>query len=116
MAKVNVEYFVEQTKALLAAPSANDASKAAANAFLAAVGTDKEEEAIDVYVEALKQLPSTIDELVAFANSDLAAQIFGDGVTGFRAHAAELKASGAAFCDCPACTACLNMLKEAKVL
>ena len=64
------------------------------------------------YIAALEQGVATIDELTAFVNSDKAKEIFGDKVGDMQAHAAELKASGAKYCDCEACKLALEILKD----
>ena len=59
-----------------------------------------------------------IDGLISFGQTELALQIFGaEGVQRLKAHAQELKASGAKYCDCPACAACKAILdKKAEML
>ena len=64
------------------------------------------------YIAALEQGVATIDELTAFVNSDKAKEIFGDKLGDMQAHAAELKASGAKYCDCEACKLALEILKD----
>ena len=57
-----------------------------------------------------------VDQLIAFANSDAGAQVFGANTAKqIAAHAAEIKAAGAKYCDCPACAAAEAIL-EKKVL
>ena len=46
----------------------------------------------------------------------MAEKIFGEGVGDFRKHAAELKASGAKYCDCGACAPALEILKHKDIL
>ncbi len=94
-------------EALKAAPSACPEAKSAADTFLQSAKTDADGEAL---MAAAKACISTIDELLAFAKSDAAKEIFGDGAAQFLAHAEELKASGAQYCDCPACQACAKIL------
>ena len=94
-------YVTEKTKELIAAASCSAEAKEAANAWLEAVGTEKEEEDI---------MP--IDGLIAFAGSDMGAKVFGDAAKGVLAHAEEIKAAGAKYCDCPACAACEAILAK----
>ena len=106
--------IIEAVKALIAAPSCCAEAKAAAESWLNAVGTEKEEEETAKLVAELKEDIEPIDDLIAFASSPKCAEFFGDKAAGFLAHAQELKASGAEYCDCPACAACaeiLNLLK-----
>lgn len=107
-----VEFITTKTKDLMAAPSCNLTLKAAAQTWLDAADKDA---ATPAYVTALKQGICLIDELVAFAGSDHAVQLMGkDGAAQLLAHAKDIKAKGAKFCDCPACTADLAILKELK--
>ena len=57
-----------------------------------------------------------IDHLVGFAHSETAAKIFGEGVKAFAAHADELKAGGAKYCDCGACKPALEILANKELL
>lgn len=110
MDKKLIDFMTSKTQELVAAPSCNPTLKKEAQAWLAAA--DKEA-ATPAYVEALKQGVSTIDELLGFAGSDTAAKILGaDAAAQLLEHAKELKANGAKFCDCPACTPALATLRE----
>ena len=66
--------------------------------------------------ELLKELEEDIepiDDLVAFTESDTAVRLFGEErAKQFAVHARELKASGAKYCDCPACAACAAILEK----
>lgn len=54
-----------------------------------------------------------IDGLIAFAGSEAGAQIFGEGTAkNVLAHAEEVKAFGAKYCDCAACAACEAVLEK----
>ena len=54
-----------------------------------------------------------VDGLIAFANSEMGARVFGaDGAKGVAAHGEEIKAKGAKYCDCPACAACEAILSK----
>ena len=103
---------------LLQAPSACKEVKEAAQNYLDAAGTEKEAEAATAYVKELEADIMPIDGLISFASSDMGAQVFGaDGAKKILAHAEEIKASGAKYCDCPACVACEALLnKKAEIL
>ena len=73
-------------------------------------------EAAKEYVAALMQGVATIDELIAFLNSDKAKEIFGEGHAAALAKAEERKAAGEQFCDCPACTLVLDILAQKEYL
>ena len=112
-------YFVkEKTVALIAAHSCSAEAKAAAEKWLAAVGTAKEAEVTKAYIAELEADIMPIDGLISFAGSDMGAQVFGsDDAKKILAHAEEIKASGAKYCDCPACAACEALLnKKAEIL
>ena len=118
MEKALLDFVTAKTNDLLAAPSACQEVKAAATAWLAAVGTEKEAEETAKYIAELETDIMPIDGLIAFGQTELAPSIFGaEGVKGLQAHAQELKASGAKYCDCPACAACKAILdKKAEML
>ena len=104
--------LAELTEKLIAS-NANAALKEAAQKWL---DTMNDRAANDQpskdYIAALEQGVATIDELTAFVNSDKAKEIFGDKQGDMQAHAAELKASGAKYCDCEACKLALEILKD----
>lgn len=104
------EKIIAEVKALIDAPSCCAEAKQTAEDWLATVGTDKEAEQTKKLVAELEEDIMPIDGLVAFASSPQCAEIFGDKAEGFLAHAEELKASGAKYCDCPACAACEKIL------
>lgn len=54
-----------------------------------------------------------IDTLIGFAESEAGAQVFGaDKAKDVAAHAREIKAEGAEYCDCPACAAAAAILEK----
>ena len=118
MEKALLDFVTAKTNDLLAAPSACQEVKAAATAWLAAVGTEKEAEETAKYIAELEVDIMPIDGLIAFGQTELALQIFGaEGVKKLQAHAQELKDSGAKYCDCPACAACKAILdRKAEML
>lgn len=118
MTQETLAYVKEQTAALIAAPSVSAEAKAAAEKWLAAVGTESEQEATKAYLAELEADIMPIDGLIAFAGSDAGAGVFGaDLAKNILAHAKEIKANGAAYCDCPACAAVKAILdKKAEIL
>lgn len=109
-----IDAATKTTKDLLAAASTNAELKKAAQVWLDAADKDA---ATPAYVEVLKNGVSTIDELLGFASSADAVKFLGaDAAKGLLAHAKELKAQGAPYCDCAGCTAALNTLKALKAL
>ena len=91
--------------------------KEATAAWIDSIGTAEEKKSAKNFIEEVKADITNIDNLVAFAHSDHAKEIFGDKAAAFAAHADELKNSDAKYCDCPACTASLELLEhEEKIL
>lgn len=116
MTQETLNYVKEHTEALIAAPSCSAEAKAAAEKWLAAVGTAEEVEATKAYIAELEADIMPIDGLIAFAGSEVG--VFGAELAkNILAHAKEIKAAGAEYCDCPACAACKAILdKKAELL
>lgn len=110
----NVRDFVtEKVNELLNAPSCCAEAKAAAQNWLDAVGTDKEADASRSLIEELEMDIMPVDGLIAFADSEAGAKVFGaETAKKVAAHGRELKAAGAKYCDCPACAASEAILKK----
>lgn len=118
MTEDTLHFMKEQTAALLAAPSCCQPLKDKANAWLAAVGTEQEAAAAAAYVEELEADLMPVDGVIAFAGSEAGKETFGAELAAkLEAHGRELKAAGAAYCDCPACTAAAAILaRKADIL
>ena len=118
MKQETLNFVKEQTAALMAAHSCSAEAKAAAEKWLTAVGTAEEAEATKAYVAELEADIMPIDGLIAFAGSDAGVGVFGAELAkNILAHAEEIKAAGAEYCDCPACAACKAILeKKAELL
>ena len=112
MSKETLEYVVAKAKELIAAPSCSAEAKEAAQAWIAAVGTEKQAEETKKFIAEMEEDIIPIDGLIAFAGSDMGAKVFGDAAKGVLAHAEEIKAAGAKYCDCPACAACEAILAK----
>ena len=107
------QYFTEKVNDLIAAPSCCPEAKAAGQAWLDAAGTDKEAKASEALLERVKADITPIDGLIGFVGSDAGAQVFGEeNAKAMLAHAKEIKAAGAKYCDCPACAACEAILER----
>lgn len=118
MDKKVAEYVVEKTNELINAPTCSAETKAAAKAWLEALGTDQEGAETKKYIEELEADIMPIDTLIGFAESEAGAQVFGPEKTKeVAAHAKGIKAAGAEYCDCPACVAVAEILeKKAELL
>lgn len=110
-------FMKEQAEALINADSCCPEAKAAAENFLTALGTAKEQEACKNLIAELEEDIMPIDELIAFAQSDAAIQVFGaEMAKEAAAHGKEIKAAGACYCDCPACAAAAAILAKKEEL
>lgn len=117
MNKEVLDFVTERTKELMAAPSCSQEAKAAAQAWLDAVGTPREEEETGKYMAELKEDLMPIDGLIGFAGSEMGEQVFGtEKAKEVKAHAEEIKAAGAKYCDCPACQAVEAILDKMGLL
>ena len=118
MNKEVLDYVVEKTNDLINAASCSQEAKDAAKAWLDAVGTENEAQETEKYIAELEADIMPIDNLIAFAESEGGAQVFGAEKTKeVAAHAKEIKAVGAKYCDCPACAAVEAILaKKADML
>ena len=106
MAKENL---IATAKELIAAPSCCAPLKEKAQAQ---IDNPDDKNISEEFIAELEGDITDIDGLVEFANSDIPAKIFGEeGAKKFAAHANELKAGGAKYCDCAACTAGLKILE-----
>ena len=105
--------MVEQTKELINAPTCSNETKEAAQSWLDAVGTDREKAETEKYVKELEADIMPIDTLIGFAKSEQGSAYFGqDAAADIAAHAEQIKAQGAKFCDCPACIAVGKILEK----
>ena len=111
------QILIEKIKAMAAAPSCCPELKAAVKAYLDAVGTAQEKIAAQNLIAEIKEDITTVDDLVPFAHSEQAVQLFGaEGAKKFAAHADALKASGAKYCDCGACAPGVEILQNEYIL
>ena len=117
MGKEVLEYVLEKTNDLINAASCSSEAKEAAQAWLDAVGTAEEAEETRKYLAELEADIIPIDGLIAFAESEHGAEVFGaESAKDVAAHAREIKAAGAVYCDCPACAAAEAILEKKDML
>lgn len=117
MEKKILDILVEESKVLMNAQTCCEDAKNAAQAWLDAVGTEKEAEQSKAYVEVLEDAIVPIDDLIALAQSEKGIQYFGEETAkGIVLHGKEIKAAGAQYCDCPACAAVEKILKYKDIL
>lgn len=107
--------LTEEVKKLIAAPSACQEVKAACEKWLAAAATADAEAATAALKEEAEADIMPIDGLIGFAGSDAGKALFGqETADAILAHAKDIKEKGARFCDCPACSACAEILDTLK--
>ena len=73
-------------------------------------------EASKAYVAAMEEAILTPDDNINFLSSPEADKVFGEKKGAMLAHAQELKASGAKYCDCDACRLVAEILKDKEYL
>ena len=113
MKKDVLDFVVEKTRELIDSPTCSSETRDAANTWLDSVGTEAETEETKKYIAELKEDIMPIDTLIGFAESEAGAQVFGaDKAKDVAAHAREIKAEGAEYCDCPACAAAAAILEK----
>ena len=106
--------LIETTGALIAAPSCCQELKAAAQAWLDAVGKDGEKAAAEAFLKELKEDVCTIDDALGFFGSPRAIEYFGEEkAKELDAQAKQVKADGGKWCFCPACAAGAKLLENA---
>lgn len=109
--------LIEEIKKLSAARTCCPELKRAVQSYLIALGKHNEKIAAQNLIAEIEKDLVTIDELLAFARSAHAIQILGkDAARKLLAHANELKANGAKYCDCPACTHAAKILQHKEIL
>ena len=112
-----LQFVQEKTKELIQAPTCSAEARKAAEQWLALVGTEREAEETKAYLAELEEDIVTVDGLITFAESEAGAAVFGaDHAKEVAAHARELKAAGAAYCDCPACASVEAILEKKEFL
>ena len=117
MDKDTKAYVVEKTKQLIDAPACSKETKLAAQAWLDAADTGREQEETRKYIAELEADIMPIDNLIAFASSENGASYFGEEkAKEVAAHAAAIKSAGAQYCDCPACTIVAEILAKKEQL
>lgn len=113
MNKDVLNFVVEKTHELMNASTCSAEAKAAAQAWLDAIGTENEAAETKRYMEELEADIIPIDGLIAFAESPHGIEVFGaEAAPNVAAHAKEIKAAGAVYCDCPACAAAVAIVEK----
>ncbi len=113
-----LDELVKRTQELINAPTCSQETKEAAQRWLDAVGTDAENAETKAFITELEEDIMPIDSLIGFAESEKGRAYFGaDTAASIAAHAREIQAAGARYCDCPACVIVAAILeKKADIL
>ena len=94
--------IIAKVKELIAAPMCNPELRAAAQAYL----NDQSKANIDSLMNMLDKYVNSIDETLAFAESETGKKVFGEERAAEMVKLGrELKAKGEKYCFCPACQA-----------
>lgn len=112
MDKQTLDFVTAHTRALMEAFSCCAEAKQAAQAWLDALGTEKEAQATRAYLRELEEDIVPVEDLIALADSPAGKEIFGDQAPQVAAHGRQIQAAGAKYCDCPACAACQAILSQ----
>ena len=103
---------IAKTKEVMKEPYTCDELKVAAQAWLDAIGTEAEAEETKKYFLVLEESIVPIDDLIHMATSEEIIQNFGaETAKNIENHAKEIKAAGAKFCDCSACSIVATILE-----
>lgn len=87
--------------------------KAAAENWLAKIGTDEEAAAEAELKPTLIDGVATVEEMLVLFDSEAGAKLVGPELAGkILEHAKELKANGEKYCDCDACKKALSILAD----
>ena len=113
MEKALFDYTAQKVEELLAAASSSQQTRAAAQGWKDAIASGADADAATKeLLDAIDEHHTTIDELIAFAKG-AAKDIMGEEVAaGMLEHALQIKAEGARYCDCAACTAAHALLAK----
>ena len=116
MSQSGKEYVMEKARELMNAHTCCQEAREAAQAWLDAVGTEKEAKKAKGFIAELEEDLMPIDQLIAFAESEAGAGVFGDKAGEVAEHAKAVKAAGGKYCDCPACAAVEAILEKKEAI
>ena len=112
---MNKQTLIERLKEMSASPSCCDVVKQAVKVYLASLAFEKI--AVDNLLAALEDNLVDVDEMLQTAHSGEAVKCFGvEGAKKFTDNAEALKASGAQYCNCLACTVAREVLDNKDLL
>ena len=113
MDKELFDYTAQKVEELLAAGSSSQQTRSAAQAWKDAIAASEDADAATTkLLDAIDEHHTTIDELIAFASGAAKDLMGAEAAAGMLAHARQIKAEGAKYCDCAACTATHKLLAK----
>lgn len=109
--------LIEKIKKMATARTCRPELKRSVQKYLISLGKPGEKLAAQNLIAEIEENITPIDELVTFSRSAQAIQILGkEGAKKLLAHVAKLTASGAKFCDCPACKPATEILQYKEII
>ena len=106
MAEVTFEMMKAKVKETMEAPSCCPERKAACDAFLKSIGTPDQKAKTAALIKELEEDVCTLDHVIPLFESPAGEAVLGkETAAQFARKGRELKAQGAKYCFCPACTA-----------
>ena len=116
MEKELFDYVAERVDILSVSGASTQVTKDAALAWKEAVAADASEEAVEAATTALLDIlegrPTTIDEVIAFAQGPAASMFGEEAAAQMLAAQKQRKEEGAKYCNCEACTAASELLAK----
>lgn len=109
--------LIELIKEMAASPSCYVDLKQKVKIYLEVLGTQGEKIAAENLIDEIKRDIVPVEQLLIFAHSNHAIEIFGvEGAKKFAANAEALKQRGEKYCNCKACTLGLQILEHKDLL
>ena len=116
MEKELFDYVSERANILAESQSSTQVTKDAALAWKAAVLADSSDAAVDAatktLLDVLEGRPTTIDEVIAFAEGPAKEMLGEEAAAAMLAEQKKRKAEGAKYCNCASCAAASELLAK----
>lgn len=116
MQKELFDYVAERADILSVSGASKQATKDAALAWKEAVAADDSDEAVEAATSELLNIlegrPTTIDEIIAFAQGPAASMFGEEAAAKMLEEQLQRKEQGAKYCNCEACSAASQLLAK----
>ncbi len=100
------QFFIDRTNAILKSESACPELRVAAENWLNSIGTEKEKEAVEIYITELEEDVTPIENLIGMLESEMGPKFFGEEKAKMMLKKAkDSQDMGIQYCICPACNA-----------